>query len=139
MTTLHVGRSDASYETAERAAKEYVDCRTRDQRHFDEFASSVDKLLSKIRTLTATPWRGERTDPYGYYHAAGREAPFAPNRISIIADLVSDLNREMRQLSIIGYREGSAAPGMPELKPIEKRPVGFKADRVVDLNGDQAA
>jgi hypothetical protein len=45
-----------------------------------------------------------------------------PKVLEIVSNLSSDLERELKALRIIGFREGDAVEPIAELKPIEDRP-----------------
>lgn len=125
--------NDAEYELAMQASRDYRDTRTRDQRVWDAHASAANELIGKIRLMTCRAWLGEPQDPYGFHANAGEPAPRAPNYLEHVAGLVSDLERELRALRIMGFREGSPAPSMPTLKPITTRVAGQPAN-VVSIN-----
>lgn len=110
---LHVGRSDATYDTAERAAAEYVDDRTPDERRFEDRSRAVSELAKRARLLTA--------EPYTWATEA--------NRIQAVSNIVSDMERELQALRIMG------PPSRPLQAPqqIAVLPVRVEADRTLKL------
>lgn len=127
--------NDAEYDLAMQSSREYRDTRTRDQRVWDGHASAANELIGKIRLMTCRAWLGEPQDPYGFHANAGEAPPCAPNYLEHVSDLVSDLERELRALRTIGFREGSPAPAMQRLKPITTRVAG-QPSVVVPITGE---
>lgn len=119
MTRNH---NDAEYDCAMEASRNHQDTRTKDQRIWDAHVYAVNELVRKLGTMTCRPWLGEPSDPYGFHHNAGEPAPLAPHYLEHVASLSVDLQRELKALQVMGFREGSPAPAMPTLKQVDARP-----------------
>lgn len=116
----------SEYDNACRAAKEYRETRTRDQIVWDTHVQNFNNLQRALARHTARlpqgRWLGEELDQSDLaVFASGKT--HAPNNLEIVSEIVSEMERELKALSIIGFREGDAGPKMPELKPIEVKPV----------------
>lgn len=112
---LHTGRADATYNTAERAAAEYRDTRTKAQRRFDDLAASIADHVAHLRALTYP-------DAIGWARNA--------KALEAVSDRVLGLRREVQALMIEGFREGDPVGGIPKLEPIATKAAQLSAPEV---------
>ena len=94
---------------AAKAAKDYRDERTPDQRRWDKLRREAEELAASIYTTTQGHWLGGK-QMYGGVH---------PMRLEDVRYRVRELDRVLSQLSIIGFREGDPVPKIEAPKPIE--------------------
>lgn len=106
----------SDYLNAERARAEYRDTRTADQRRWDDREYVIAEHVRKLATLTA------RRD--GWASQAGF--------LQAVANITSDLQREVHALQVEGFRPGSTVGRVEAPKPITTRPVGSE-DRIIPL------
>lgn len=125
---MNIDHNDSEYDCAMKASRDHKDTRTKDQRIWDAHVYAVNELVRKLGMMTCRPWLGEPSDPYGVHAALGEPAPRAPHYLEHVASLSADLQRELRALQVIGYREGSPAPAMPTLKKISTLPVSMQGE-----------
>ena len=71
---------------AERAAAQYRDNRTPQQRTWDARAEAIQEIVARMRGLTYGAWDRD------------------PAIIDLMSDLSRDLSREMHALNVEGYR-----------------------------------
>jgi hypothetical protein len=106
-----MSRSSAD-DQAERASQQYQDTRTREQKRWDESSYYIAETIANLRVITSGCQR----------MSWSRD----PKTLEAVSDMVRDMEREISALRIIGFREGDPVGPIPELKPVETRPVGIE-------------